>query len=368
MKLAAAPVADAEPLVGFTVAVTTDRRHDELAGLLEQCGARVVVAPALRIVPLPDDSDLRAATVACVDLPLDIVVATTAIGLRGWLEAAEGWGLADALRARLTSASLIARGPLTRAAVRAAGLTEAWAPAEESSDAVLDHLLARGIAGQRIAVQLHGEPQPDFCAALRAAGADVLEIPVYRWGPPTDPAPLRRLVDLIGGRLVDAVTFTSAPAVRSLIDAGGPELLDRMRTGVTAACVGAIAAEPLRAEGVPVVSPDRPRLAGLVHKLIEELPKRAPTLQVAGTTVTLRGHAAVVNGLLKPLAPGPMAVLRALAEAHGKVLSRASLLRVLPRGADEHAVEMAVARLRAALGGTTYVQTVVKRGYRLALD
>jgi uroporphyrinogen-III synthase len=366
MKLSAAPVADAEPLVGFTVAVTTDRRHDELAGLLEQCGARVVVAPALRIVPLPDDADLRAATVTCIDNPLDIVVATTAIGLRGWLEAAEGWGLADALRARIVSAGLVARGPQTRAAVRAAGLTESWAG--DSSDAVLDHLLARGVAGQRIAVQLHGEPQPDFCAALRTAGADVLEIPVYRWGPPTDPAPLRRLVDLIGGRLVDAVTFTSAPAVRSLIDAGGPEVLDRMRTGVTAACVGEIAAQPLIAERVPVVAPDQPRLAGLVRKLVEELPQRAPTLRVAGTTVTLRGHAAVVNGLLKPLAPGPMAVLRALAEARGKVLSRAALLRVLPRGADEHAVEMAVARLRAALGGTTYVQTVVKRGYRLALD
>jgi uroporphyrinogen-III synthase len=368
MKLAAAPVADAEPLVGFTVAVTTDRRHDELPDLLERCGARVVVAPALRIVPLPDDSDLRAATVTCIDRPLDLLVATTAIGLRGWLEAAEGWGLADPLRARLASATLVARGPQTHAAIRAAGLADSWAPGVDSTDAVLDHLLARGIAGQRIAVQLHGEPQPDFCAALRAAGADVLEIPVYRWGPPTDPAPLRRLVDLIGGRLVDAVTFTSAPAVRSLIDAGGPAVLDRMRTGVTAACVGELAAEPLITERVPVVAPDQPRLSGLVHRLVEELPKRAPTLRVAGTTVTLRGHAAVVNGLLKPLAPGPMAVLRALAEARGKVLSRAALLRVLPRGADEHAVEMAVARLRAALGGTTYVQTVVKRGYRLALD
>jgi uroporphyrinogen-III synthase len=50
------------------------------------------------------------------------------------------------------------------------------------------------------------------------------------------------------------------------------------------------------------------------------------------------------------------------------VLSRAALLGALPRGADEHAVEMAVARLRAALGGATYVQTVVKRGYRLRVD
>jgi uroporphyrinogen-III synthase len=355
-----------EPLAGFTVAVTTDRRHDELPGLLEHCGARVVVAPALRVVPLPDDADLRSATVTCVDKPLDLVVASTAIGLRGWLEAAEGWGLADALRGRLAAAHLVVRGSQTRAAARAVGLLEDRVA--ESGDAVQDYLMSRGVAGQRVAVQLHGEPRPDFCAALRAAGADVLEIPVFRWGPPIDPAPLRRLVDLIGGRLVDAVTFTSAPAARSLLDAGGPAVLDRLRDGVSAACVGRFAAAPLLAHDVPVVLPNRPRLGELVRELAEVLPRRAPTLAVAGTMVTLRGHAAVVNGLVKPLAPGPMAVLRALAEARGKVLSRAALLQVLPRGADEHAVEMAVARLRAALGGTTYVQTVVKRGYRLALD
>jgi uroporphyrinogen-III synthase len=41
---------------------------------------------------------------------------------------------------------------------------------------------------------------------------------------------------------------------------------------------------------------------------------------------------------------------------------------MLPSGtaSSEHAVEMAVARLRAALG-TRSVQTVVKRGYRLAV-
>jgi uroporphyrinogen-III synthase len=63
-----------------------------------------------------------------------------------------------------------------------------------------------------------------------------------------------------------------------------------------------------------------------------------------------------------------MAVLRALVEAGGKVLSRGELLATLPRGADEHAVEMAVTRLRVALGGPEFVQTIVKRGYRLRVD
>jgi uroporphyrinogen-III synthase len=63
-----------------------------------------------------------------------------------------------------------------------------------------------------------------------------------------------------------------------------------------------------------------------------------------------------------------MAILRALASSPGRVLPRAELLAALPRGADEHAVEMAVARLRAALGGSSFIQTVVKRGYRLRVE
>jgi uroporphyrinogen-III synthase len=362
---------DIEPLTGFTVAVTADRRRDELAALLERRGARVVLAPALRIVPLADDTDLRLATLACVAKPLDAVVVTTGVGLRGWLEAAEGWGQVEALRSRFAAGYLVARGPKARGAVRAAGLVEAWSPDSESDDEVLDHLLDIGVAGKRVALQLHGEPQPEFSAALRDAGADVVEVPVYRWAPPIDPAPLRRLVDLTATRLVDAVTFTSAPAVGSLLRAAGPDgeaVLHALRTDVVAACVGPMTAAPLRRRGVPVVEPTRARLGALVRALVEELPRRSRTLRIAGTPVTLRGHAAVIDGTLRPLAPAPMAVLRALADSPGRVLSRASLLRALPRGADEHAVEMAVARLRAALGGTGYVQTVVKRGYRLRVD
>ncbi|BCJ48821.1 hypothetical protein Asp14428_02960 [Actinoplanes sp. NBRC 14428] len=101
----------AGPLAGFTVAVTAERRREELAALFERRGARVVVAPAITIVPLGDDQALHAATEACVGLAPDIVVATTGIGFRGWLEAAEGWGMGDTLRAALGRARLIARGP-----------------------------------------------------------------------------------------------------------------------------------------------------------------------------------------------------------------------------------------------------------------
>jgi uroporphyrinogen-III synthase len=358
-------------LEGFTVAITADRRRDELAALLERRGAKVVLAPALRIVPIADDLVLRAQTEVLIAAPPTIAFVSTGIGLRGWFEAAEGWGLADGLGAALAHGYLIARGAKARGALHAAGITDHWSPKSESCEEVLAHLLARGVAGERVAVQLHGDDQPDFVDALRAAGAEVVEICVYRWLPPVDPAPLRRLVELIASRQVDAVTFTSAPAVEAVLDcagAGRTQVLEALRTDVLAACVGPVTAAPLRALGVEVLEPGRARLGALARALLDELPQRATPLRVAGSTVILRGHAAVVDGAVKPLAQAPMAVLRALAEARGRVLSRAELLAALPRGCDEHAVEMAITRLRAALGGPSFVQTIVKRGYRLRLD
>jgi uroporphyrinogen-III synthase len=376
------PVGDATPdvLAGFTVAVTTERRRDDLGARLERRGARIVLAPALRAVPLAGSEHLREATRTLLDRAPDIVVVDTGAGLRAWLEAADGWSIGDDLRTRLSAAHIVAQGTKAGGAVRGAGLAESWKPASDSLEEILDHLVRRAgrsgngsgpLAGRRVAVILQGEPQEEFRGALAGYGADVVDVPVYRWDPPADPTPLRRLVDLVSNRLVDAVTFTSAAAVASLLGAAGPEtetVLDALRADVLAGCIGPVTAAPLLGHGVPVLAPARARLGALAHALIEALPKRTRTLRVAGAELVLRGHAAVLDGVLKPLPPAQMAILKALASAPGKVLPRSQLLVALPRGADEHAVEMAVARLRATLGGSTFIQTVVKRGYRLRVD
>lgn len=265
------------PLAGFTVGVTAARRADELVALLERRGAAVLRAPALRIVPLADDRELRAATRRLLDDPPDVVVATTAIGFRGWIEAAEGWGLGKELLQRLAAAQLLARGPKVRGAVRAAGLTEAWSPVSESTAEVLERLLAEGVAGRCVAVQLHGEPLTGFIEALRFAGARVVAVPVYRWLPPEDQGPLDRLLDAVRTRTVHAVTFTSAPAAVSLLARAeergcAQEVLDAFRGEVLAACVGPVTAAPLQARGVPTRQPDRFRLGPLVRLLERELP------------------------------------------------------------------------------------------------
>ncbi|MFD6973005.1 uroporphyrinogen-III synthase [Streptomyces sp. NPDC059979] len=362
------------PLAGFTVGVTAARRADELIALLRRRGAAVLHAPALRIVPLADDSELLAATRELIGRAPDVVVATTAIGFRGWIEAADGWGVGEELLERLRAAELLARGPKVKGAIRAAGLVETWSPDSESLAEVLERLLSAGVTGRRIALQLHGEPLPGFVEALRAGGADVVVVPVYRWMAPEDLGPLDRLLDamVVGG--VDAVSFTSAPAAASLLSRAEERgvleaVLDALRGRLLTACVGPVTALPLQAHGVGTVQPERFRLGPLVQLLCKELPGRARVLPVAGHRVELRGHAVLVDDVLRPVPPAGMALLRALARRPGWVVSRAELLRALPgAGRDEHAVETAMARLRAALGAPNLIQTVVKRGYRLSLD
>jgi uroporphyrinogen-III synthase len=366
---------DELPLAGFTVAVTAARRREELAALLTRRGARVVEAPAIRIVPTHDDEELRAATLHCLDAPPDVVVATTGIGFRGWMEAADGWGVGEALRQRLAACELLVRGPKAKGAVRAAGLAEAWSPPSEATDEVLARLLGEGVAGRRVAVQLHGEPLPGFCGALRDAGAEVVEVPVYRWVPAEDLRPLRRLVDQVCGAEVDCVTFTSAPAVASLLslayELGRQDALVAAMSGpVLAASVGPVTAAPLERLGVPTVQPERARLGALVRTVVEELPaRRTRSVHAGGHLLELRGHDVLVDGAPVALTVQQARVLAALADSGGRVLSRTDLLRLAwPDAlADEHAVEMTVARLRSALGPAgSAVQTVVKRGYRLA--
>ncbi|MFI9214232.1 uroporphyrinogen-III synthase [Streptomyces sp. NPDC053253] len=362
------------PLAGFTVGVTAARRADELIALLRRRGAAVVHGPALRIVPLADDTELLAATKELVAHAPDVVVATTAIGFRGWVEAAEGWGHGEELLAVLREVELLARGPKVKGAVRAAGLTESWSPSSESMAEVLDRLLAEGVAGRRIALQLHGEPLPGFVEALTAGGAEVVVVPVYRWMPPEDLGPLDRLLDATLARTLDALTFTSAPAAASLFSRAAErgvraELVAALRHDVLAVCVGPVTALPLQAEGIDTYQPERFRLGPLVQLLCKELPARSRVLPVAGHRMEVRGHAVLVDGGLHPVPPAGMALLGLLARRPGWVVSRSDLLRALPgAGRDEHAVETAMARLRTALGAPKLIQTVVKRGYRLALD
>ena len=70
-----------------------------------------------------------------------------------------------------------------------------------------------------------------------------------------------------------------------------------------------------------------------------------------GHDTAIRGQSVMVDGNLLELSATSMTLLKTLAVTPGRVVSRTDLLAGLPGdSSDTHAVEVAVARLRAALG------------------
>ena len=168
-----------------------------------------------------NEAALRAATEQVLTAPVDLFVATTGIGMRSWFGAAESWGLLPDLLAALERSEILARGPKSVGALRRAGLRELWSPESECFEDVLAHLRGRDLTGKRIVVQEHGQSLSMVAHALRRQGAAVDVVTVYRVEGADDPTPMFRLVDLIAERKLDAVTFTSAPAVAALMEMAG---------------------------------------------------------------------------------------------------------------------------------------------------
>jgi uroporphyrinogen-III synthase len=365
------------PLDGFVVGITADRRWQEQAELLARRGAAVVHGPTITTLYLASDENLRRATVALIEDPPDYLVATTGIGMRAWLDTASTWGLGEALVAALGGARIVARGPKATAALQIGGLSVWQRSPTEQMDALIDVLLGEPLAGKRVAVQEYGMESPHVAESLTAAGATVISVPVYRWRVPEDPALARRLVQAACQGQVDAITFTSAPAVHNLFaiadeQGEGDDLRAALNGPVTAACVGPVCADGAREEGVE--NPLRPpvgRLGLLVRALGEHLSQRSQQFSLEGHDLVVQGGAMQLDGEVDQLTPQDRAIFELLARKPGAVVGRETFLNRIwgSAGADPHLLEVAVGRLRRRLGPAGgALQAIPGRGYRLAPD
>jgi uroporphyrinogen-III synthase len=350
-----------------------------MAAWLEAEGARTIGVRAVQNTPQPNPDALADAVRQCVAEPAHEVIVSSAFGLRVWLAAARRAGLLARLIACLAEARLLARNPVTADGLRELGLTQIWSTPAATTDDLFRYLIAQPMAGRRVVAQIETDAHRELCDALRAAGAVVVEVPTHRFGPPPHADVIRRLNDLVIRRHVDALALAGPAVTRNILDQASvdhttDEVLNALLDDVVALCLGPLTAAPLVSRGVPVVKAAEPVPRSLAALALTELPRRVMEVEVAGRVVQIRGQAVVVDGQLVPVQPGPLAVLKALATRPGRVLSAAEIRAVLPYSStvDDHAIEMAVSRLRGTLGhtelaGLDLVQTVMKRGYRLAV-
>lgn len=361
-----------DQLEGFRIGVTSDRRSADLIDALERRGAQVLHAPTLRIANAQSDDTVIADTRAIIEAKPDILLATTAYGIRRWFEVADAAGLGQDLVDVLEQTDILVRGPKARGSIRAAGLNDVGMSARETTESLVDLVLADYPPGQTVAVQLHGELDPAVLARLVDAHDRVLTVEPYRWVPPEDADDrVARLVEAICAGRLDCVTFTSAPAVHALFMAADRwgqyhEVVAALQGQVVAAAVGPVTAQPLVAAGIDPIQPERFRMGALIRLVCEYLEERGvQRLETAHGRLELRGGVVEVDDRRIALSPAGLAILRTLVTARGAVVPRDRLVGQLPGSGDEHALEMAMSRLRQSIGVPGIIQTVVKRGYRV---
>lgn len=267
-------------LYGKTIAVTEARRAGELSRLIENLGGVAYSAPAVREVPRRDVGPALAVLERIARREVRVVVFLTGVGARACLDLARRAGLHERVVAALADMLVVARGPKPVAVLREAGIRIDVVPAEPTSEGVEAALRAYDLRGQAVAVQLYGEDHVALSDALRARGAEVLEIPLYEWTLPEDVGPLERLVhDLVDGK-IDVVAFTSSPQVKHLFVVaerlGVAAQLTAALRRITVAVVGPVCEAAVRERGIgAAIRPSKGTMGALVHAISGHLATEA---------------------------------------------------------------------------------------------
>lgn len=248
------------PLAGKAVVITRGREQaGELARRLEALGATVYTVPTIRFEPPEDTSPLDRAA-AELDR-FDWVVFTSPNGVRFFWERLQALGFGAE---RLARPRVAAVGPGTAAELARRGRPPDAVPPEALTARIPAAL--GDVRGRRILLPRTDLAGPELAEALRAAGAEVVEVVAYRTLPET--AGAEELIRLLEGGRVDAITLTSASTARNLAALVGSArpLLERVKI----VCIGPVTARAAAEAGLKVdVVAGEHTLEGLVRAVVE---------------------------------------------------------------------------------------------------
>lgn len=261
----------ARRLEGKRIALTGPRRAEELGKLIENMGGIPLYRPAQGTVFLEDEK-LRQGIRTWVSQPPDWSIFTTGIGLSALFEMAEEMGLLEVLLANLSNSRIAARGYKTVNVLKKRQLTPHVRDDDGSTDGLIRELAAYELKGATVLLQLYGDRAPKLVEWLEQQGAVCTEILPYRHIAPPEEDLNRLLLDIVEGK-VDAVSFTSSPQVRFLLEYAEKqgrfdELISALRGPVIAVAVGKVTAQGLYEAGIPrVVAPKEERMGSMIVEL-----------------------------------------------------------------------------------------------------
>jgi uroporphyrinogen-III synthase len=256
------------PMRGKRVAVLESRLGRELAELVAGRGAEPFHAPALAELPDLDPQAIGELIASLEKRPAKLAIFQTGVGTRALFAATDSLALSEKLLSLLKGMTVAVRGPKPTGALRQRGVHIDHSAADPfTTREVLDCIDGVPVKGSRVIVQRHGTANRELDAALEARGADVIEIPTYRWSLPKDTTPLVELIGRLERGEMDAVLFTNAEQVRNLFVVSG-NLKKDVKASLNktfVASIGPVASAALREAGVRIgVEASPPKLGALL--------------------------------------------------------------------------------------------------------
>src|SRR5213079_785164 len=171
-----------------------------------------------------------------------LAIFQTGAGTQALFKATDSLSVTAPFLALLAKATVIVRGPKPTGALRARGVRIDRSAADPfTTQEVLAAIGEMPLQGERVIVQRHGAANAELDTALAARGAEVAEIPTYRWSLPADTKPLADLIGALERHEMDAAVFTNAEQVRNLFAVAKTlNKVDAMRGALNATLVASI--------------------------------------------------------------------------------------------------------------------------------
>ncbi|HNV27224.1 MAG TPA: uroporphyrinogen-III synthase [Nitrospira sp.] len=263
---------------GLTVAAFESRMAAEMTRLIERHGGKPLVAPALREIPLEDNSAALQFGELLLTEGLDVLVLLTGAGTTTLFEILHSRHAKDTIKNALKETVLIARGPKPVAALKALGFQPTLTVPEPDTwmDVVSTLDAHRPVKGLRVAVQEYGLPNRDLVEALKQRGANVVSVPVYRWALPEDTAPLKLVINQILAGQVQVMLVTNAAQIDHVMQVveqeGNTAQFKTSCRQLVVASIGPTAGERIRNHGLTVdFEPSHGKMGILVKECSEQV-------------------------------------------------------------------------------------------------
>jgi uroporphyrinogen-III synthase len=275
----AVPVPDESTIADFEnrlVVAFESRKAREMAALISRQNGVPLIAPAMREIPLEENSAAFEFAEELLAHRLNAILFMTGVGTRLLLEALSTRYSLDRITAALAGVLVVARGPKPLSVLREHQIPANLAVPEPNTwHEILEKLDEQAgdftLERSRIAIQEYGAPNLELIEELAKRGAEVVRVPVYRWGMPQDCAPLMAALTSILAKQARVLLFTNALQVENVLKVAASNGLTEDLLIALPQCVvcsvGPICSAALRANRIEVdLEPEHPKMGFLVHE------------------------------------------------------------------------------------------------------